>query len=255
MSSAYAILSLILSIFFSLSLSAAPGCARAQDTGSTSLILQKADESRGNLKGVQWLVSIEDGKGGSNGKMAYELNPRGFDTLATATIPAKDKGNKIVMINGSMWFSKPGLSKPVPISRRQKLLGTAAYGDIAATNYAEDYSVQTLPDDTFQGISCYVYDLRAKSSEATYDRIKYWISKDDVIGIRAEYYTVSGKKFKSATMQYQNNVFIEGVRRPFISEIDIQDDILGGEHTTLTFENPKIGKIADHTFNLNLLRR
>ena len=133
--------------------------------------------------------------------------------------------------------------------------GTAAYGDIASTNYDEDYTARLLPDEAFGDIACYVFDLRANTSKATYDRIKYWISKPDLVGVRAEYYTVSGKKFKSAVMQYDNQVTVENHHRPFISEIDIQDDIMGGDHTILTFKKPKIGKIPDYAFNLNLLRR
>jgi hypothetical protein len=241
--------------FFILGSAWAYGDVQARDRLPVELILHKADQARGNLEGVQWLVSIIVGQKDRNGKMAYQVKARGFDTLATATLPAKDKGNKVLMVNGNMWFYKPGLSKPVPIARRQKLMGTAAYGDIASTNYDEDYSARQLPDETFQDISCYVFDLRAGSSRATYDRIKYWISKEDLIGVRAEYYTVSGKKFKSATMHYNNSIMIEGGRRPFISEIDIHDDIMGGDHTVLTFTKPRIGKIPDHAFNLNLLKR
>ncbi len=247
--------SIFLTVSFVLIFAWADYGVPAQDQIPVKGILQKADQARGNLEGVQWRVSIMVGQKDRNSKMAYQVKARGFDTLATTTLPAKDKGNKVLMVNGNMWFYKPGLSKPVPIARRQKLMGTAAYGDIASTNYDEDYTAQQLPDETFQDINCYVFDLCARSSKATYDRIKYWISKKDLIGVRAEYYTVSGKKFKSAIMHYKNSIVIEDSSRPFISKIDIQDDIMGGDHTILSFEKPKIGKIPDHAFNLNLLRR
>ncbi len=247
--------SILLTVSFILILVWANCGVQAQDQIPIERILQQADQARGNLEGIQWWVSIMVGQKGKDSEMAYQVKARGFDTLATTTLPAKDKGNKVLMVNGNMWFYKPGLSKPVPIARRQKLIGTAAYGDIASTNYDEDYTAERLPDETFQDISCYVFDLRARSSKATYDRIKYWISKKDLIGVRAEYYTVSGKKFKSAIMHYKNSIVIKNSSRPFISEIDIQDDIMGGDHTVLSFEKPKIGKIPDHAFNLNLLRR
>jgi hypothetical protein len=228
---------------------------QVMDRDQIRRILQQADEARGNLQGVQWRVSIVVGKDDENNKMAYEVKARGFDTLATSMLPAKDKGNKVLMVDGNMWFYKTGLSKPVPIARRQKLMGNAAYGDIASTNYDEDYTAKPLPDETVQDIPCYVFDLRAKTTQATYDRIKYWISKKDSIGVQAEYYTVSGKMFKSAVMHYDNHVAVKDHRRPFISEINIQDDIMGGDHTILTFKEPKIGKIPDYVFNLNLLRR
>jgi len=237
------------------SLSAGNISAGVQEQNPNSRILQKADEARGNLQGVQWIVSVVAGKKEINNKVTFEVKARGFETLATCKFPAKDKGNKVLMVNGNMWFYKPGLSKPVPIARRQKLMGGAAYGDIASTNYDEDYTAKPLPDDFFEDLDCYVFDLKAKTSKATYDRIKYWISKQDLTGIRAEYYTLSGKIFKSALMQYKNKVIVDGVERKFISEIDIRDEIAGGSHTILTFEKPDVGKIPDHVFNLNLLRR
>ncbi len=242
-------------MLFPLTLTGVGNCNVPEDPASIHRILQKADESRGNLEGVEWLVSIAVGNKKRNNSMGYMVKSRSFDTLATATLPAKDKGNKVLMVKGNMWFYKPGLSKPVPIARRQKLIGTAAYGDIAATNYDEDYVAKPLADETFQGVDCYVFDLKAKTSKATYDRIKYWISKADLIGVRAEYYTVSGRQFKSAIMHYHNIVTVENTTRPFISEIDIQDEMMGSEHTFLTFEKPKIGRIPNHYFNINLLRR
>lgn len=218
-------------------------------------ILKLADEARGNLKGVQWVVSIVASGDRQNNKVVYDIKARGFDTLAESLHPAKDKGNKVLMVNGNMWFYKPGLSKPVPLARRQKLLGTAAYGDIASTNYDEDYESQPLPDDTVDGENCYVFDLKANNSKATYDRIKYWIRKKDCVGVKAEYFTVSGKKFKSATMEYENSLVMDGETRPFISKINIRDDLLGIDHTILSFTETKIGRIPDYVFNINLMRR
>jgi outer membrane lipoprotein-sorting protein len=225
------------------------------DDKDISKILEKADEARGNLKGVQWVVSVAVSDHQKNDKIVYDVKARAFDTLAESLYPSKDKGNKILMVNGNMWFYKPGLSKPVPIARRQKLLGTAAYGDIASTNYDEDYEADPLPDDRVDGESCYVFSLKAKTSKATYDRIKYWIRKRDVVGVKAEYFTVSGKKFKSATMEYQNSVMVDGNARPFISKIDIRDELMVNGQTILSFTDTQIGRIPDYVFNINLLRR
>jgi len=218
-------------------------------------ILTRADESRGNLQGIEWVVSIVSSKESAASDMKFNVKARGFDIFAEALAPAKDKGNKLLMINGNMWFSKPGLSKAVPISRRQKLLGLASYGDIASTNYADDYEATPLPDEVHAGEDCYVFDLRARSSNATYDQIRYWVSKDRLVGVKADYYTVSGKLFKSSIMHYRNNLLIQGHYRPFISEIQIRDALTGGQVTTLLFADPVIKEIPDHVYDLNLLNR
>lgn len=226
----------------------------AEPAYTTREILQKADEARGNLAGITWNIEILSSEKRNN-RMAFQVQARGFDNLAEALYPAKDKGNKVLMVNGNMWFTKPNLSKPVPISRRQKLIGTAAYGDIASTNYDDDYDATPLVDDTVNGIPCHVFDLKASTPNATYDHIKYWVSKSDLVGVKAEYFTVSGKRFKSAAMEYANSVMVHGQRRPFISKLSIQDELMTGKFTDLTFIEPSIVDIPDHVFNLNLLMR
>lgn len=218
-------------------------------------ILHKADESRGNIEGITWMVTVTSKSPRGVETITYGVKARGFDILAENTAPPKYKGNKILMLNGNMWFHRPDLSKPVPISQRQRLLGNAAYGDIASTNYADDYDATLLEEESVNGENCYLFDLHSKEKKATYDRIKYWISKSRVVGVKADYFTVSGKKFKTATMHYDGHVRVDGEVRPFISKITILDELLSADVTTLDMKNTGFRKLPDYIFNLNLLRR
>ena len=215
-------------------------------------ILNAADESRGNIKGISWQVHVESVEGKYTDSMTYEIKARGFDVAGINLEPPKLKGNKLLMLDRNMWFHKPGLSKPVPISQRQRLMGNASYGDIAATNYASDYAPTRLKDEIIDGIDCYVFDLESEAKNTTYDRIKYWVAKDQLIGIKAEYYTLSGKRIKSARMDYENTVTIDGVKRPFISKISIFQELVGTDVTTLTLTRPQLAELPDYVFNLNL---
>ena len=218
-------------------------------------ILRKADQARGNLRGVTWELLVKSKEGNRTSSMTLEAKARGFDILSQSLAPPKYKGNKILMIRGNMWFHRPGLSKPVPVSRRQRLLGNAAYGDIAATNYAADYASTLVGEMTVNGEICYVYILQSKEKNTTYDRIKYWISKERLVGIKAEYYTVSKKMFKSAVMEYRNHVTIDGAQRLFISKMIIYDELLTDDTTTLNFSRPNLQALPDYIFDLNFLRR
>lgn len=220
---------------------------------STHEILRMADQARGNVAGMEWEVQVSSIEKDRRSEAVYDVKARGFDVLAVVVSPRKDKGAKILIHNGGMWFHKPGLSRAVPISQRQKLMGTASYGDVAATNYADDYEASLVGEETEGGEACYVYDLKAKLKMVTYDEIKYWVSKERLVGVKAEYFTVSGKKFKTATMEYENSIQTDGKKRPFISKIKIQEDILAGDSTTLTFTKPNLKEIPDSVFDLNSL--
>ena len=233
-----------------------PQPARAGAEPSAVEILKAADEARGSVSGLAWQVKIESaGNEHTTDSLVYDIKVRSFNVAGLSMAPPKYRGNKILMLNNNMWFYKPGLSRPVPISQRQKLMGDAAYGDIAATNYAEHYEARRLADDVVDGEDCYVFDLKAKNEKLTYDRITYWVSKRRQLGVRAEYYTVSGKKFKSASMDYANTVKVGGRARPFLSRITLHGELLNGAVTYLHLDKPHIEPIPDYVFDLNLFMR
>lgn len=223
---------------------------------SSEVILKAADEARGSISGLVWQVAVESTENERVlDTLEYDIKVRAFNIAGTSLAPPKYRGNKILMLNTSMWFYKPGLSRPVPISQRQKLMGDASYGDIASTNYAEHYSATRLPDEVVDGEDCYVFDLKARIGKVTYDRIVYWVSKQRQLGLKADYLTVSGKKFKSASMEYGNSIEFHGQRRPFLSRIAMRGELLNGTVTYLQLRSPRIEPIPDYVFDLNLFMR
>jgi hypothetical protein len=218
-------------------------------------ILKQADEARGNAEVVEWQIDIESVEGGRQQARTIKVTARDFNSLAEFLAPPNVKGQKLLMLDRNMWFAKPGLSKAVPISPRQKLMGGAANGDIASTNYAGDYKVSQTSEDVVNNEPCYLFDLNAVDNRATYDRIKYWISKERLVGVKAEFYTVSGKMFKTATFEYKNSITIGGKPKEFISKMVITSAIVKEDVTTMNYGKVLIRKVPDSIFNLNLLTR
>ncbi|MCK5100548.1 MAG: outer membrane lipoprotein-sorting protein [Desulfobacteraceae bacterium] len=217
-------------------------------------ILKLADLSRGSSTGLEWTIKIESIEGGKKQKNTIRLKTNNFNSLAEFLSPAKVKGRKLLMKDRNMWFVKPGLSKPVPISPRQKLLGGASNGDIASTNYSGDYTITKFSEDgDFDGKPCFLFDLKANTKKVTYDRIRYFISKEKLIGVKAEFYTISGKLFKTATFEYDNSIKTNNKSRLFVSRMIIQNAVFKHDITTMDYSKIKIKKISDATFNINLL--
>jgi hypothetical protein len=134
-------------------------------------------------------------------------------------------------------------------------LGGAANGDIASTNYAGDYKIVETSEGLVNNEACYLFDLSAVDNQATYDRIKYWVSKERLVGLKAEFYTVSGKMFKTATFEYENSVKIGGQPRTFISQMVITSAVMKEDITTMSYRKASIKKVPDSIFNLNLLTK
>jgi len=218
-------------------------------------ILRKSDEARGNAEGLEWEIDMVSVESGREQQRTIRVSARDFNSLAEFLAPANVKGQKMLMLDRNMWFVKPGLSKPVPISPRQKLLGGAANGDIASTNYAGDYKISKAEEDVVNSEPCYLFDLLAVDKKATYDRIRYWISKERIAGVKAEFYTVSGKMFKTALFEYDNSITVNGEKRPFISRMMITSAVMKEDVTRMNFSKVSFKKIPDSMFNLNLLVR
>lgn len=220
-------------------------------------ILERADEYRGRINGVgiSSEVTLHSEDDGHKTDMVFLVLWKGFDVLATTLSPDKSKGNKTLVVNGNTWFYKPGLSRPVAVSQRQKLMGQAVYADIASTNYANDYDADLIRQEEIDNEMCYVFYLKAKTPKATYDRIRYWVSVKRLVGVKADYITISGMVFKSATMKYDNYLSLDGKTIPLISGILIWDTLTPQNRTTLAFEKMKTVEIPDTAFDVNSLKK
>lgn len=183
------------------------------------------------------------------------LEVRAVDDASVAETlePARFKGSKLLQVGRNMWLTRPGLSKPIPISPRQRMSGQASNGDIAATNYAADYEAQLADEETVDGEPCHILELAAKHKRATYDRVRYWVSAKRGVGVKAEFYSVSGKLLKTAKFDYGNTIEYEGRRIPFVSRMTIRDALVDAE-TTMDFGTVKVRRIPAAEFDLGQMQ-
>lgn len=183
--------------------------------------LREADLARGGWGSYQWKLTIhtEDPAGATD--TSYDIAVRDGRALAMTTAPRRYRGEKILIASRAMWYAKPGLRKPVSISPQQRLVGEAANGDIAATQYARDYAPQYLGVEDLDGRPCHKLRLTAATDGATYESIIYYLDRDTRLGVRAEFLTASGMVFKRAHFEYGNRVLVDGEERPFVSSMKI----------------------------------
>jgi len=217
-------------------------------------ILKASDQARGGgLPGIVWTIRLVS-RDGERTEEPQSLIVKAVNTSSVAeTIePARFRGSKMLQVDRNMWLTRPGLSKPIPISPRQRMSGQASNGDIAATNYAKDYTAVSAGEEVIDGEACYLLDLTASHKRATYDKIRYWVSKERLVGVRAEFYSVSGKLLKRATFKYGNTIEYQGKKISFISRMTITDAMSDAE-TTMEFGKVEVKAIAPAEFDLGQL--
>lgn len=209
-------------------------------TAQDAALLQ-AEQARGILtgnQGVQWTVNVS---GTKNAK--FVATSQGGKIFAEVIEPADATGRRyLAESDGDMWFWKPGLSRPVSVSKRQRLSGDAAIGDIASTSFVDGYKIEGQEPGEVNGEAATVYTLKANSPGDTYAMIKYWVTTNGNLGKKAEFFAKSGNLIRSSVMDYKNTA--NG--RPFLSQMAIADS---GTTITLKFSAVNIGSFPAALFD------
>lgn len=226
--------------FFFLFLTALP--ASFAQTQAQIDALKKSDFYRGGTEGVTWNVRVQNIE---KDNMTDDLNllveaasdVQHVHSLITFVSPQKFEGQRLLLRDNNMWFMKKGLMAPVPISGRQRLSGRASNADVASSNYYKDYDITTVEEAVLDNKPCWLLNLTAKNNLVTYPQVKYWLTKDDNFGIKAEYYGKSDKLIKSAVFEYGNTVNYKGKGFRYLSRIIISDMINTSDRTVLNISN------------------
>ncbi len=238
-------------LFFALLL----WCCASLAAPDAQTLLKQSDQARGGgLPGMVWEIKLTSRDGDKIGEPQRLLIKAVDDSSVAETLePARFKGSRLLQAGRNMWLTRPGLSKPIPISPRQRMSGQASNGDIAATNYAQDYDAQLAGEEAIDGEACHILELSARHKRATYDRVRYWISVKRGVGVKAEFYSLSGKLLKSARFDYGNVIEYQGRRIPFVSRMTLRDALIDAE-TTMEYGTVKASAIPAAEFDLGQMQ-
>lgn len=227
--------------------------AQEPDVETMRQWLRQADLARGGWGSYEWSLAIYTQDAAGTIKTRYDVLVRDGKALAKTTEPVRYQGEKILIASRAMWYAKPGLRRPVSISPQQRLVGEAANGDIAATQYARDYTPFYSGSEVIDGRDCQVLTLQAATSAATYESITYYLDKSTLLGVKADFRTAAGVVFKTATFEYGNRVEVDGIQRPFVSTMTIVNANFPDRFSRLEYEAPRRRKSPDSTFSIDNL--
>jgi hypothetical protein len=130
-----------------------------------------------------------------------ELFVKGKDQSLCVFRDGQQKGRKILTVGDRVWLIVPGTSHPVPVSKTQRLMGAASFGDIARLRFADEYEATLRPaDEAVAGARgstpCRVLDLKAKQKGAAYPAGVLWTGREDGLARRLRLSLASGKEAK-----------------------------------------------------------
>jgi outer membrane lipoprotein-sorting protein len=213
-------------------------------------IVKKADDMRFIDTDVSFQVEVEDIKGSSRLKTRYKVYNKGAKaSRVETTFPERSAGRKILMTNDDLWLFTPDIKRPTRISLQQRLTGEVANGDIARTQYSEDYNAEIKGEENLGGQELYHLLLTKKKDEVTYPAIEYWVSKKDFAPVKALFKTDSGKVLKSAVYKEPKSY----LNHKMITRIEIQNALNKDQRSILTFSSYKKENLDASFFNKETL--
>lgn len=127
--------------------------------------------------------------------------------------PSAVKGQEMLRNGDNLWVYLPSLKRPSRVANRDSFQGgDFNNADVLRVNYQADYSPKLVPSGK---PNTYEVELKAKNPNTSYDFIKLWVRKNDLLPLRGEYYATSGALLRSADFQKYTQ-FDKGYVRPAV---------------------------------------
>ena len=165
-------------------------------------MLRRADATYETFQeGVIRLSVLVNERGKKPATSTLELFLKGTGPSLVVFRDGKQKGRKILTQGDHVFLIVPGASRPIPVSKTQRLMGAASFGDIARMRLADEYDATLRPGDeriaSASGeTTCRVLDLAAKRPGSAYPTAVLWVGRDDGLARRLHLSLASGKDAK-----------------------------------------------------------
>ena len=210
----------------------------------------RADEGRGPQGAFSMIVKVRDAQDGDVKDSVYKVYSKDKRySLIEQIEPVRQAGRKLLMNEEELWLFSPNVSRPTRISFEQRLTGEVANGDLARTNFAEDYTATFGEEKIVEGKPCYALTLLARKKTVTYRKIMYWVEKRTFLPVKATFYALSGKVLKTA--QYGGYKKILGKMR--MTTVVITDALQKNRTSSITYSKHKVEKLTDSFFSKEAL--
>ncbi|MFH1091435.1 MAG: outer membrane lipoprotein-sorting protein, partial [Pseudomonadota bacterium] len=163
--------------------------------------------------------------------------------------PASDKGRVTLRLGENMWLFIPNVGKPIRITSMQSVIGGVFNNaDIMQLDYSLEYDVVSLEEEN----GAHLLNLKAKTGQVAYDKLKMWVMKDKIVPVKIECYTATGLLIKTIRFSEIQDIG-DGVVRPAVMETD--SPLQKGYKSIMISARAKKRQFPEEVFTLNYMPR
>lgn len=165
-------------------------------------ILKQIDENMYAKNMISTSQMIVHGRRGSRTMKLRSWTEGDDRSFSEYLAPPRDAGTKMLKLGDKLWIYNPSADRIIQISGhmlRQSMMGSdISYEDMMEENeLTEVYTAETIGEENFNDVSCWVLELTANTDDIAYQTKKVWIDKEKLIPLKEERYGKSGKLLKT----------------------------------------------------------
>ncbi|HTL98808.1 MAG TPA: outer membrane lipoprotein-sorting protein, partial [Holophagaceae bacterium] len=134
-------------------------------TPDASALLAKVDRLRQPWPAFSADLALTDQGRDSLWRLSVAANG---DSRLDGLSPKQVVGRAVLMKGEQMWLLTPGSKRAIPVTPQQRLIGSAAGGDLARLRLAEDFQATGVQEAPLHGEPCWRVSLAAKRPSVTY---------------------------------------------------------------------------------------
>jgi outer membrane lipoprotein-sorting protein len=175
----------------------APSMLFAQAGINPEEVLRQAESKRSPWESMSFYATIRD-SGGEKGS-SYHLFVKSDKFLIFCSAPLSQRGNLLLGENHALWFYIRSTAQAIRMTPLQRLSGSVSFADMAGLSWTRDFTI-----DSFALLRAgpgkeesYYFQLKARSPDIAYRRIKLWINKKSRRPVKAELFLQSEKLYKT----------------------------------------------------------
>jgi outer membrane lipoprotein-sorting protein len=219
-------------------------------------LLKKVDElvtfPSNDFSAEYTIVQDSPGEGRSVSVVAMFRRDREGKYLILIMSPETERGKGYLKIGDSLWLYDPENRVFKFTSSKERFRNSnARNSDFTSSNFYNDYEVIGAKKEMLGKLDCLVLDLRATSEEISFQRMKIWISDDNLVR-KTEDYSLSGQLLRTTAIpSYQkvgskfvpvSVVIVDALRGKMI------DGKLVNERTQISIARPSLKDLPDSVF-------
>ena len=171
-------------------------------------------------------------------------------SLALITAPAKEKGQSFLKRDNEMWSWNPTINRMIklpPSMLAQGWMGSDYTNDdlLNESSIVVDYTHKIIGNEKIEGKDCYKIELiPLENAPVVWGKIIFWITKEDYMQLKIEYYDEDNYLVKTETGKDIKNM--DGRVIPTIYELIPADK--PGNKTVVTLNSIKFNIPIEDTF-------